>query len=536
MKSVMTHQFSGAPTADIQRSTLKRDYGYKTTFDAGYLIPVYIDEVLPGDTFQLSAQLLGRLATPIHPIMDNLFIDIQFFAVPNRLIWDNWKRFQGERDNPDDNNDYLTPQVVSPAGGWLEHSLSDYFGLPTKKAGLSVCSFWHRAYNLIWNEWYRDENLQDQVVVDKDDGPDDSASYTLLKRGKRKDYFTGALPWPQKGDAIEIPLGDVAPVIGNGLSLGLTTNTTQYGIRVTSGYNAGIDTSASGLTLPATPGAGTAPPTNAAMGLSKNPDLSGVVADLSAATAATINSLREAFQLQKLLERDARGGTRYIEMILSHFHVRSPDFRMQRPEYLGGGTQRININPVVQTSSTDATTPQGNLAAYGLINGSFNGFFKSFTEHCVVMGLVSVRADITYSQGIPKMFLRRTRYDFYMPVLANLGEQEIYNKEIYAQATADDDLVFGYQERWAEYRYRPSQITGLFRPNATGTLNSWHLSETFGSLPLLNDTFITDKTDVTLDRCIAVPSQPQIIMDIFYQYNCTRPMPVYSIPGLIDHF
>ena len=523
-RSVMHHKFSMVPSANIPRSTFNRSHGYKTTFDSGYLIPFYIDEALPGDTFNCSASLFARMATPIFPIMDNLFLETFFFAVPIRLIWDNWQKFNGEQIDPGDSTDYLVPQVKAPAGGWPVGSLSDYFGLPTQVDNLDVSSFWHRAYNLIWNEWFRDQNLQDSVPVNRDDGPDSDTDFVLLRRGKRHDYFTSCLPWPQKGPGVELPIGGIAPLIAFGS--GVPTFHTSGGI-----INAPLNIDSSYSSEPTGP-------LYLAKGIGNSGNLtwsdSALAADLSQATAATINSLRQAFQVQKLLERDARGGTRYTEILRAHFGVISPDSRLQRPEYLGGSSARININPVQQTSATDSTSPQGNLAAFGVCGDHFHGFTKSFVEHCVIIGLVNVRADLTYQQGIQRKFSRQTRYDFYWPALAHLGEQTVLNKEIYAQGTSDDDNVFGYQERWAEYRYFPSQITGKFRSTFAQPLDSWHLSQKFNNLPVLNAEFIQDNPPI--GRVIAIPSEPQFIFDSYINLKCARPMPVYSVPGLIDHF
>lgn len=536
MKSVMQHMFSQVPRADIPRSTFNRSCGLKTTFDSGYLVPIYVDEALPGDTFNLKMTAFTRLATPLFPFMDNLHMDTFFFAVPNRLIWDNFQKMNGEQRDPGDSTDFITPVMAAPAStGYANGTLSDYFGIPTGVADLEHSSLWHRAYNLIYREWFRDQNLIDSPVVDTDDGPDNPSDYVLRRRGKRHDYFTSCLPWPQKGDAIDLPLGSTAPLTGfiasDGGGFKFTDGTN---IRTASWQNTGTAIEMSGAA-----NATSQVPLNYYSGLAT----SNLVADLSTATAATINELRQAFQLQKIYERDARGGTRYTEIIKSHFGVTSPDARLQRPEYLGGGTSRININPVAQTSSTDATTPQGNLAAYGVGGFTGHGFTKSFTEHCIIIGLVSVRADLTYQQGLDRMFSRSTRWDYYWPALAHIGEQAVLNKEIYAQdptvdtgatGTPDNEKVFGYQERYAEYRYKPSKITGKFRSNDPQSLDAWHLAQDFAALPALNQSFIEENPPI--DRVIAVTSEPQFLFDSYFDLKCARPMPVYSVPGLIDHF
>lgn len=524
LPSVMNHQYGLVPRADIPRSSFNRSHGYKTTFDSGYLIPFYCDEALPGDTFSLKASLFARLATPIVPIMDNMFLETFFFAVPLRIIWSNFKKFCGEQRNPSDSTDFLVPIANTPAGGAVAGSLADYFGIPINVANLQHSALYYRAYNTIWNEWFRDQNLQDSVYSPIDDGPDTYANYQLLRRNKRPDYFTTCLPWPQKGDSVTIPLGTSARVVGIGFDGTLSNTPTSRTLREYHGYNSGPKPTIS------------AGDTHVFLGLdgSTTSAATNIYADLSAASAQTINSLRQAFQIQKLLERNARGGTRYTEILQNHFGVISPDARLQRPEYLGGSSTRINISTVAQTSPTSGANALGDLAAFGVAADTTPGWTKSFTEHCIIIGLVNVRADLNYQQGLARKFSRRSRYDFYWPALAHIGEQSVLNKEIYATATATDDQVFGYQERWAEYRNFPNQITGKLRSTYSAPLDYWHLAQKFISLPTLNSTFIEDNPPIA--RAIAVPSEPQFVFDSYINLICARPMPTYSVPGLIDHF
>ena len=573
------NRFSQIPNSPIQRSVFDRSHDYKTTMDAGYLIPFFVDEVLPGDTFKLRVNAFVRMNTLIAPFMDNVFMDTFFFFVPTRLVWDNWQRFCGEQKNPGDSTDFLIPSL-SGANTFTNGSIFDYMGLPTgvslDPANTPINALPFRAYNLIYNEWFRDENLIDSIPVLTTDGPDPVSNYILRKRGKRHDYFTSALPWPQKGPSVEVGLTGNAPVKGFDPSSSWSFGTSNGSNPA--GYLAGIGTKYNGpdsdiylsgwinQNMFSTPNLGPSVQFENLGSYGNQPlviqdpnhDLNqhritgifskdfsftgaltpttpnSVYADLSGVNAITINDLRQAFQIQKFYEKWARGGSRYTETLRVMFNVISPDARLQRPEYLGGTHSRVNVVPTAQTSSTDAVSPQSNLSAFGVLGDSAHGFNKSFVEHGYVIGLVCLRSDITYQQGLNRMWSRRQLFDFYWPTLAHLGEQVVYNKEIYTQGTAEDNGVFGYQERYAEYRYKPSMITGKLRSTDPQTLDVWHLAQKFDTLPKLNQDFIEENPPI--NRVIAVQNEPQFFADFWFDLKTSRPMPVYSVPGLVDHF
>lgn len=553
LPSVMNHSFANVPGPQLDRSMFDRSTSYKSAFDGGDLIPMLVDEILPGDTMNLSCNILARIQSLIYPVMDNVFLDTFFFFVPNRILWTNWEKFNGAQDNPGDSTDFEIP-VVGPFDAleieFDQLSLADYFGIPTKVEIQPLdypCALPFRAYNMIWNEWFRDENLQDKIYCPLNDGPDsytgDGASfltgYLVRKRSKKADYFTSCLPFVQKGDDVSLPLGGIAPVVGNGNAIRFWNGSTGYSLEYNdnTGFNGSLGISATDGAIGTAP-AGGKPSGDLRLGL--RPTLasggSNMFANLEEATLTpTINELREAIALQQVLEKDARGGTRYTEILQQHWGVTVPDFRIQRPEYLGGSSQRLNVSSVAQTTPNEAgptsRNAKGSLAAYATV-GSRSGFTKSFVEHGFIIGLVNVRADISYQQGIRKMWTRRTRFDVALPTLAHLGEQAVLNKEIfYVDNGVEAQTVFGYQERYAEYRYFPSQVTGPFRSNYGGTLDPWHLALNFSTQPELDEVFIEDAPP--LDRVVQVPSEPQIIMDSFFKIRHTRALPVYSVPGLL---
>ena len=575
---VRGHRFSDAPAMYMRRSKFDRSHVYKTTFDSGKLIPVFVDEVLPGDTTRMSVNYFARLATPIKPIMDNIYLDWFFFFVPNRLVWDHWQNFCFEREDPDDDTDYVIPTVSASTStdNSLIGSLWDYFGLPLNTtnniSGINALPF--RAVYLIWNEWFRDENLQTSVKIEKGDAnrvldmsrlyeqpswvinsssTDAQPGFACPPRGKRHDYFTSALPWTQKGPGVSIGLAGTASIIDPSPTTGYLLHSTSNQLCAVSAYGGDASSSGGRRVVQGNssisfgrPGSddfssvgGFAGNYSEKITMSARP-ASGFLANdsyvnLDTSSVFTINSLRTAFQMQKFYERLARGGSRYTEVLRSFFGVVSPDARLQRPEFLGSFTKMVNVNPIAQTSATDGTSPQGNLSAYGVTAAKFHGFTKSFVEHGYIIGFVCARADLTYQQGINKMWLRSTVYDFYWPTFAHLGEQAIELREIYAQGTEADTNVFGYQERYSEYRYKPSQITGKFRSSVTGgSLDIWHLSQFFKNAPTLNEEFITENPPI--ERIIAVPSEPEFLLDIGFRYTTVRPMPLFGTPGLVDHF
>lgn len=573
---VRGHRFSDAPAMYMKRTKFDRSHVYKTTFNSGKLIPVFVDEVLPGDTTRMSVNYFARLATPIKPIMDNIYLDWFFFFVPNRLVWEHWQNFCFEQEDPDDSTDYVIPTVSATGNSENSYigSLWDYFGLPVNTSGnlsgISALPF--RGVYLIWNEWFRDENLQKSVKIQKGDTNEvlnsaraaEQPSWVFTSgtsivpglacppRGKRHDYFTSALPWTQKGPGVSIGLAGTASIVDPTPDSGYLLHSNANQLAAVSAYG-GSASSSGGKRVAVGNGevkfSRYASDYSSIAGFSGNSDSAVTVSaqpghaylgddsyvDLDTSSIFTINSLRTAFQMQKFYERLARGGSRYTEVLRSFFGVVSPDARLQRPEFLGSFTKMVNVNPIAQTSATDTTSPQGNLSAYGVTAAKFHGFTKSFVEHGYILGFVCARADLTYQQGINKMWLRSTVYDFYWPTFAHLGEQAIELREIYAQGSEADTTVFGYQERYAEYRYKPSQITGKFRSSVVGgTLDMWHLSQYFKNAPTLNEEFIVENPPI--ERIIAVPSEPEFLLDIGFRYTTVRPMPMFGTPGLVDHF
>lgn len=538
------NHFAVNPQVNIGRSCFKRNSDHKTTFNAGDLIPIYVDEVLPGDTFSMDMSALVRMTTPIFPTMDNAAIDFYFFYTPTRILWDHWKDLNGENRETAwaKKVEYSVPQVKMTKkdhpSGWDTGSIADYMGIPTKVTDISVNALPFRAYGLIWNEFFRNQNTSAPTLVETDDsdieGTNDGAdgNKQAIKGGKPLpaekyfDYFTGCLPAPQKGEPVNLPMSGNAPVKmysaeGQGIN-GPTLPASIFLYQTKA--NASQLNEEGAVRLSGTSGEGG---TGTAV-------TRYLAADLKNITGATINQLRQAFQIQKLLEKDARGGTRYREVLREHFGVISPDSRQQVPEYLGGYRMPINVNQVVQTSQTSSESPQGNVAAMSVTTMNQSMFTKSFTEHGYIIGLAVARYDQTYQQGLERMWSRKTRFDYYWPVLANIGEQAVLNKEIYFQGNEKDDEAFGYQEAWADYRYKPSRVSGKFRSNAEGTLDSWHYAQNYTALPTLTNEWM-HAGNRELKRTLAVQDEPDFIGDFYFMCKTTRAMPVFSIPGLIDH-
>lgn len=516
MKSNMIHRFSNVPEANIQRSSINRSFTYKTTCSEGFLIPFYNDIMYPGDTFIGRATIFGRMATPVFPIMDNLFVDTFYFGVPWRLVWDKFQEFMGEANRSGEITTYEIPHRTVTAA-YLPNSLEDYFGLPTKVTGYSHSILPLRAYALIYNDWFRSDYLQDPIGIEFGDYNEDSTQnyddkYVLMRRGKRFDYYTSCLPFPQAGPGVEISLAGDAPVMAQHTYAPLGARVSCYTAR-----DGASDTIFNAITY-------------GDPGIYSELTGAGVYADLSNLSAITINSLREAFAMQHFLERLAVGGNRYTEIVYSMFGVKSPDARLQRPEFLGHGQARININPVEQTAQSSETSPQGNLAAYAVFRNEHHAFSYSATEHMIILGLLSIRADLTYQQPLWKQWSYKTREELYWPQFSHLGEQAVYTREIDCRGADSDSAVFGYQERYGECRYYPSLITGLFKSNTDSGLDRWHLSQDFEAAPVLNSDFIVDNPPVS--RIVAVPSEPHFYIDIYMDLQCIRPMPIYSTPGL----
>lgn len=552
-RNVESHFALNPTRIDMSRSTFDRSASVKTSFNVGDIVPFFLEEVLPGDTFNVRTSKVVRMQTLLTPMMDNVYLDSYYFFVPNRLVWNHWKEFNGENTESAwiPTTEYSVPQITSPTAGWSVGTLADYFGLPTGVGGLSVSALPFRAYALVMNEWFRDQNLQDPLVVPVDDatvvGVNSGNFVTDCAKGglpyiaaKYHDYFTSCLPSPQKGPDVTLSVASQ----GNFPVAALPdkhTKSTAYLHSDNSKTGSGFDSVLLGQVSSGSEGelliSSSSFSGNPVGGAGIRPDNLWAI-NSGNAIIATINQLRMAFQIQKLYERDARGGTRYIEVLKSHFGVTSPDARLQRPEYLGGNRVPINVNQVIQQSGTGAgaDTPQGTVVGMSQTTDSNHDFMKSFTEHGYIIGVMVARYDHTYQQGIERHWSRKTRFDYYWPVFANIGEQAVLNKEIFAQGNAKDNEVFGYQEAWSDYRYKPSRVTGEMRSAYEQSLDVWHLADDYASLPSLSDSWIREDKN-TVDRVLAVKStvSDQLFADIYVSNRATRPMPMYSVPGLIDH-